>query len=52
MYFLGAGGDFSRCDWIGFISRRKVEAELKQSTAAAAIATVNVVYPKAGAPNQ
>jgi RND family efflux transporter MFP subunit len=35
----------------GFISRRKVEADLKQSTAAAAIATVNVVYPKAGAPN-
>jgi RND family efflux transporter MFP subunit len=35
----------------GFISRRKAEADLKQSTAAAAIATVNVVYPKAGAPN-
>ncbi len=35
----------------GFISRRKAEADLKQSTAAAAIPTVNVVYPKAGAPN-
>ncbi len=35
----------------GFISRRKAEADLKQSTAAAAIPIVNVVYPKAGAPN-
>ena len=35
---------------LGFISRRKAEADLKQVTAAAAIATVNVVYPKAGAP--
>jgi RND family efflux transporter MFP subunit len=35
----------------GFISRRKAEADLKQSTAAAAIPSVNVVYPKAGAPN-
>jgi RND family efflux transporter MFP subunit len=35
----------------GVISRRKAEADLKQSTAAAAIPTVNVVYPKAGAPN-
>ena len=35
----------------GFISRRKAEADLKQSTAAAAIPTVNVVYPKSGAPN-
>jgi RND family efflux transporter MFP subunit len=35
----------------GFISRRKAEADLKQSTVAAAIPTVNVVYPKAGAPN-
>src|SRR5262245_3665860 len=34
----------------GFISRRKAEADLKQTTAAAAIATVNVVYPKTGAP--
>ena len=35
---------------VGFISRKKAEADLKQATAAAAIATVNVVYPKAGAP--
>jgi RND family efflux transporter MFP subunit len=35
---------------VGFISRQKAEADLKQATAAAAIATVNVVYPKAGAP--
>jgi RND family efflux transporter MFP subunit len=35
---------------LGFISRRKAEADLKQATAAAAIATVNVVYPQAGAP--
>src|SRR5262245_4061608 len=34
---------------LGFISRRKAEADLKQTTAAAAIATVNVVYPKTGA---
>jgi len=35
----------------GIISRRKAEADLKQSTAAAAMPTVNVVYPKAGAAN-
>jgi len=35
----------------GFVSRKKAEADLKQSTAAAAIPTVNVVYPKSGAPN-
>jgi RND family efflux transporter MFP subunit len=35
---------------VGFISRKKAEADLKQVTAAASIATVNVVYPKAGAP--
>ena len=35
---------------LGFISRKKAEADLKQVTATAAIATVNVVYPKAGAP--
>jgi RND family efflux transporter MFP subunit len=35
---------------LGIISRKKAEADLKQSTAAAAIATVNVVYPQAGAP--
>ena len=35
---------------LGFISRKKAEADLKQATAAAAIATVNVVYPQAGAP--
>jgi RND family efflux transporter MFP subunit len=35
---------------LGFISRRRAEADLKQATASAAIATVNVVYPKAGAP--
>ena len=35
---------------IGFISRKKAEADLKQATAAAAIATVNVVHPQAGAP--
>src|SRR5437588_8540441 len=34
----------------GFISRRKAEADLTRATAAASIATVNVVYPKAGAP--
>jgi RND family efflux transporter MFP subunit len=34
----------------GFISRQKAEADLKQKTAAAAISTVNVVYPKTGAP--
>src|SRR5262245_35402324 len=36
---------------LGFISRRRAEADLKQATAAAAITTVNVIYPKAGAPN-
>jgi RND family efflux transporter MFP subunit len=35
---------------LGFISRKKAEADLKQVTAAAAIATVNVVYPQASAP--
>jgi RND family efflux transporter MFP subunit len=35
---------------IGFISRKKAEADLKQTTAAAAISTVNVVYPKLDAP--
>jgi RND family efflux transporter MFP subunit len=35
---------------VGFISRQKAEADLKQATAAAAITTVNVVYPKTGAP--
>src|SRR3989440_410760 len=35
---------------VGFISRKKAEADLKQVTATASIATVNVVYPKAGAP--
>jgi len=35
---------------VGFISRQKAEADLKQATAAAAIATVNVIYPQAGAP--
>ena len=35
----------------GFVSRKKAEADLKQVTAKAAIATVNVVYPKSGAPN-
>jgi RND family efflux transporter MFP subunit len=34
----------------GFVSRRKAEADLKQSTAAAAVPTVNVVHPKADAP--
>jgi RND family efflux transporter MFP subunit len=34
----------------GFISRQKAEADLKQKTATAAISTVNVVYPKTGAP--
>jgi RND family efflux transporter MFP subunit len=34
----------------GFISRNKAEADLKQVTTAAAISTVNVVYPKADAP--
>ncbi|HET8967613.1 MAG TPA: efflux RND transporter periplasmic adaptor subunit [Candidatus Acidoferrum sp.] len=36
---------------LGFISRKKAEAELKQTTAAAAIAKVNVVYPKMDAPS-
>src|SRR5262245_47971071 len=36
---------------LGFISRRRAEADLKQATAAAAITTVNVIYPKAGASN-
>jgi len=36
---------------LGFISRRRAEADLKQATASAAIAPVNVIYPKAGAPN-
>ena len=35
---------------VGFISRKKAEADLKQVTAAAAIATVHVVYPQPGAP--
>jgi RND family efflux transporter MFP subunit len=35
----------------GFVSRKKAEADLEQVTAKAAIATVNVVYPKSGAPN-
>ena len=35
----------------GFISRKKAEAELKQTTATAAIAKVNVVYPKMDAPS-
>ena len=35
---------------LGFISRKKAEAELKQMTATAAIARVNVVYPKMDAP--
>src|SRR4029077_6349850 len=35
---------------VGFISRQKGEAELKQAAAGAAIATVNVIYPQAGAP--
>ena len=34
----------------GFISRNKAQADLQQATAAAAIATVNVVYPKPDAP--
>src|SRR5437588_1980034 len=34
----------------GFISRRKAEADLTRATAMAAIATVNVVYPKADDP--
>src|SRR5215475_9859602 len=36
---------------LGFISRRRAEADLKQATAAAAITTVNVIYPMAGAPD-
>jgi len=36
---------------IGIISRKKAEADLQQATAAAAIPTVNVVYPKPGAPD-
>jgi RND family efflux transporter MFP subunit len=35
---------------VGFISRNKAEADLQQATAAATISTVNVVYPKTGAP--
>ena len=35
---------------IGIISSKKAEADLQQTTAAAAIATVNAVYPKTGAP--
>jgi RND family efflux transporter MFP subunit len=35
---------------LGFISRKKAEAELTQTTATAAIAKVNVVYPKMDAP--
>ncbi len=35
---------------LGFISRKKAEADLTQATATAAIATVNVVYPKADDP--
>src|SRR5215813_12110898 len=34
----------------GFISRNKATADLQQATAATAISTVNVVYPKTGAP--
>jgi len=36
---------------LGILGRNKAEADLKQVTAAAAIPTVNVIYPKAGAPN-
>ena len=36
---------------LGLISRKRAEADLKQTTAAAAIPIVNVVYPKDGAPN-
>ncbi len=36
---------------LGFIGRKKAEAELKQTTATAAIAKVNVVYPKMDAPS-
>ena len=35
----------------GFISRRKAEADLKQSTATAAVPMLNVVHPKSGAEN-
>jgi len=35
---------------VGFISRKRAEADLKQVTATSAIVTVNVVYPKIGAP--
>ena len=35
---------------VGIISRKKAEADLKQVTATAAIATVAVVHPQAGAP--
>lgn len=35
----------------GFISRRKAEADLKQSTAAAAVPMVNVVHPQLSAEN-
>ncbi len=35
---------------VGFISRNKAAADLQQATAATAIATVNVAYPKTGAP--
>jgi RND family efflux transporter MFP subunit len=37
---------------VGFLSRTKAAADLQQATAAAAIATVDVVYPKAGAPTE
>ena len=35
---------------VGFISRKRAEAELKQTATTAAIATVNVVHPKMDAP--
>jgi RND family efflux transporter MFP subunit len=35
---------------VGIISRKKAEADLKQATVTAAIAKVNVVYPKMDAP--
>jgi len=35
----------------GIVSRRKAEADLKQSTATAAVPMVNVVHPKSGAEN-
>src|SRR5262245_48730452 len=37
---------------VGFLSRTKAAADLQQATAAAAIATVDVVYPKTGAPTE